>query len=271
VARGVARAQAVWRGGRLRRQIQGILAASRYCDDELDALLMGAGGAGDEASVDALEALGMGFDAYDDLLGPVSLRDDWQRPYGSASAAAPAAAAAADGDGTDDDCDDERRSLSAPFVYGDHRRRGSFVNHRAGSRETESNAATPQKRDAAGAGAGEGWADGTWRGTPSRPSTSFTDTSSISASSRAQSEPDDEAHSLLSLRSASAQRPADGAGIAEMYSARDGARPSATDATAGGPLGFSPSKSRADALGEEWGITDPKVLQAILKRNKRMK
>ena len=107
-----------------------------------------------------------------------------------------------------------------------------------------------------------------WRPQVSRPSTSLTDTSSISASSRAHSEPDQDS---ASIRSLSAQHHVnDGVGIAELYGDRGDRSP-----VPPGVSMFTPTKSprsrTTEALQEEWGISDPKVLQAMLKRNKKIK
>ena len=252
---GLSKAQALWRGHRLRKQVRGIMASSRYCDDELDEMLNGCGAgynSNGDPQLDALEALGMGLDSYDDLLHPMGLRGDWHQMAVS--------------EGAMDDEEGEE-VVNAPFVYGDHRRRGSFARSRGTGEATGgpaldrasiySDRGNPGNMAAGNMAAG-GMAAGvmSWPPPVSRPSTSFTDTSSLSAaSSHAHTEPDDS----ISVRSHSAHQ-GDGAGIAEMYGERAGP--------------FSPTKSprsRADALSEEWGISDPKVLHAILKRNKRMK
>jgi hypothetical protein len=233
----LSKAQAAWRGYRLRKQVKGIVASSRYCDDELDELFQ----------TDALEGLDMGLDGYDDLLNPMGLRGDWHQTGGEGM----------DEEGERDE--EGEGEVTASFVYGDHRRRGSFARSRGsavGERPSIYSDRTDPDTHTLGA---MPWPP------VSRPSTSLTDTSSLSAaSSRAHTEPDPDS---MSLRSHSAQYgdgdgAGAGAGIAELYGDR------------GAQSTFSPTKSprhRADALSEEWGITDPKVLQAMQKRNKRMK
>ena len=103
---------------------------------------------------------------------------------------------------------------------------------------------------AAGSG-GDGEGVGVW---PSRPSTSGTDTSSLSGASGSPSMASCAKSEPGSMRSRVGQGEA--LGIAERGGGAAGA--------------YSPSK-HAEAFAQEWGITDPKVLAAMLKRNRRMK
>ena len=298
--RGVSKAQAAWRGFRLRRQVEGILMSSRYKDDDLDEMLAGTIAGIDshgnlDPSMDALEALGLGLDTYDDLLNPVTLRRDWNQQHQQHQQQQQQQQHNSHSNGfmdvngrggemhDHDDTEDMDTGASASFVYGDHRRRGSFMkkSSREGGDVPDNTSGTlhvkqgpdhhhHHHRTASDHSGNSNFTsiDMPWRPQVSRPSTSLTDTSSISASSRAHSEPDQDS---ASIRSLSAQHHVnDGVGIAELYGDRGDRSP-----VPPGVSMFTPTKSprsrTTEALQEEWGISDPKVLQAMLKRNKKIK
>ena len=263
---GIIKLQAVFRSRKVRAKIRSALFASRYQDDELDEML-------GQENFDFDDAMDLG--GYEEYMAPVGLKGGWHSGTKHSSSAqiqehiensqqgawAVGQSGCHNGRGSrsgsqDNLITDETQSSfstqGVSLVYGDHRRRKSA--HRDGS--TDSN--NGHVRDDGSSGYRENPNIGFSATAPvewqSRPSTSMTDTSSLSgASSRAHTETDHSTNRSHAVRTG--------------MDARNGIyHPGIADT--------SESSDRTQKIGnqaDEWGLSDPKVLQAMLKRNKRMK
>ena len=197
---GVSRLQAVWRSRRVRARVQSALLASRYQDEELDELLGG-------VDFDLDEALSL--QGYEEYLSPVGLKEGWQSHPKTVRNSSTFKTTGENGwvegaierrdHGNADICHDESRiedkrcGSFAPqgmsLVYGDHRRKKST--QREGTVHHQSPDCWDGKQSAyhqVSAFSNSQIDQHDWS---SRPSSSLTDTSSLSgASSRAHTEPD---------------------------------------------------------------------------------
>ena len=291
VHHGMVRLQAVWRSRKVRTHIRNVMLTVRYQDDELEELL------GDENENFNLAETLEGCEEY---LAPITLRGRWQpdpQPYSSRAqrydpkenlhgtrmvkalaggwvdGCIPSDSPRLDPVSNEVDVEESQSmngSRKASFVYGDHRRRKLSLkevhleplpNRHAAydgpdSRMSEfSHPHSPQVCSHLFSHS----ASADWT---SRPSTALTETSSLSgASSRAHSVPDlvldrHAPHNYYNNVQPKSRKP-----ISDPL--RTKGLPSSSPSSASS---LREDKSQTD----EWGIRDPKVLQAMLKRNKRM-
>ena len=246
VPSGICRLQAVWRSRRVRTKVQSVLLASRYQDEELNELF-----GGEDFDVD--EALTL--HGYDEYLAPVALEKGWQGglqvDHNSVYIKNSAKGWIDDeiengghskvgtyhqyGSSVDNNKDRSFAPEGVSVVYGDHKRKKS------NQRIEASNLYHPHDFDSRQRNTNNGPALISFQTEPndslSRPSSSRTETSSLSGTSiRTRTDPESY-QSMLSVRT----------------------------------RGYSSDVADSGATNNEWGIKDPGVLQAMMRRNKRMR
>ena len=243
VPSGISRLQAVWRSRKIRARVRSVLLASRYQDDELDELFGGVGFDLDEA---------LTLQGYEEYLAPVVLEKGWEGGQNSIFTNN-SDNGWVDGEmgrgshskvGTyhqyesrmDDNEDGSFATQGVSVVYGDHKRKKSNQRVEAASFYRTHDSDNGQRTYNVAANLLSCQTES--NDSLSRPSSSRTETSSLSGASLQTRADPDSYRSMLSIRT----------------------RGCSSDI----------ADSEATKI-NEWGIKDPKVLQAMMKRNKRMR